>query len=110
MYNDDEGKKLASVVLQNLAEIYTTKQASQYRSQAGIWVLDQNTCPSILLQCGFINNTDDLAFITEKSNQEKVARKILESVVTLRSKNFAMATGTVADNPASDKVWIRKKE
>ena len=91
--NDDEGKKLASLILQNLSEIYTTKQALQYRSQAGIWVLDQNTCPSILLECGFINNTDDLAFITEKSNQEKVARKILESVVKFRSKNFEMSIG-----------------
>lgn len=100
--NDDGGKKLASVILQNLAGIYPTKQELKYRSQAGIWVLDQNTCPSVLLECGFINNTEDLAFITSKENQEKIARKILEAVVKFRSENFAMADGeTVADSAPS---------
>jgi hypothetical protein len=99
--NDDEGKKLASVILQNLAGVYATKQELKYRSQAGIWVLDQNTCPSILLECGFINNAEDLAFITSKDNQEKIARKILEAVVKFRSKNFEMAIGNARDTVPS---------
>lgn len=108
--NDDQGKKLAAVILQNLSEIYTTKQALQYRSQAGIYILDHNTCPAILLECGFINNSKDLAFMIEKSNQEKIARKILESIVKFSSKNFERATGAVSGNPASDNAWVRKKE
>jgi N-acetylmuramoyl-L-alanine amidase len=102
--NDDAGKKLASVMLQNLAEVYTTKQELNYRSQSGIWVLDQTNCPSMLLECGFINNAEDLSFITNKSNQDKIARKILESVVKFRSRNFEMAIGETVIDTVPPKV------
>ncbi|MEP7372820.1 MAG: M56/M15 family metallopeptidase [Chitinophagaceae bacterium] len=98
--NDDEGKQLASMILQSLSRIYKTKRELKYRSQTGVWVLDQNSCPSILLECGYINNTEDLAFITKKANQEKIARTILEAIVKFRSKIFEMAMG----NPAADTV------
>ena len=105
--NDDEGKQLASVILQGLSAVYTTKQELKYRTQAGVWVLDKNNCPSILLECGFINNTADIAFITDKVNQEKIARKILEAIVKFRAKNFEMAIGnTVIDTAPSE---IQKK-
>lgn len=99
------------MILQSLSGVYKTKQELKYRSQAGVWVLDQNTCPSVLLECGFINNTEDLAFITDKANQEKIARKILEAVVKFRSKNFEMAIGNVVINNApSNKVWLQKEK
>ena len=85
-------------MLQNLANLYPTKQALNFRSQAGIWVLDQTTCPSILLECGFINNPEDLAFMINKENQEKIARKILESVVTFRSQSSENANKNVSIN------------
>ena len=44
-------------------------------------VIDRNAYPSILIECGFLNNPKDLAFITDPSGQEKIARKILEGIV-----------------------------
>ena len=107
--NDDQGKQLASVILQGLSGVYKTTQELRYRSQAGVWVLDQNNCPSILLECGYINNTEDLAFITDKANQEKIARKILQAVVKFRSKNFEMATGNPASNTAPSNFTPRNQ-
>jgi N-acetylmuramoyl-L-alanine amidase len=108
--NDDEGKQLASAILQNLSGIYKTSQELKYRSQAGIWVLDQNVCPSVLLECGFINNAEDVAFITDKANQEKIAKKILETIVKFKvRKILKWAIG----NPAADIVpskFTKKKQ
>lgn len=86
--NDQKGKKLASYILNQLSSVYKTQQELKYRSQSGIWVLDQADCPAVLLECGFINNEKDIAFITDKANQEKIARSILEAVVAFKSKEF----------------------
>jgi N-acetylmuramoyl-L-alanine amidase len=36
--------------------------------------------PAVLLECGFIDNPTDLAFIRDGQNQEKVARDILQGI------------------------------
>ena len=107
---DNGDKQLASAILQNLSSLYKTVTEVKIRNTAGVYILDQGTHPSVLLECGFINNAEDLAFITDKANQEKIARKILEAVVKFRSKNFEMSTGAVLHNPISNKAWINKEE
>ena len=51
------------------------------RKVTGIHVLDQSNSPAVLIECGFINNAADMAFIIDKNNQEKIARRILEAIV-----------------------------
>lgn len=77
---DAVAKLIASAMLQKLSDVYATSMEIKQRKDAGVYVLDQNTCPSLLLQCGFINNQKDLAFFTDKANQEKVVRTVLEVV------------------------------
>ena len=36
--------------------------------------------PAVLLECGFLDNPDDRAFITDSRNQEKIARDILQGI------------------------------
>jgi N-acetylmuramoyl-L-alanine amidase len=76
--DDPAAKLIASAMLQRLSGIYSAAMQIRQRQDAGVYVLDQNICPSILLQCGFINNEKDLAFFTNKDNQEKVVRTLLE--------------------------------
>ncbi len=90
--DNKQGKQLAAALLQELAPVYKTNQELKYRSQNGIWVLDQNKCPAVLLECGYINNAEDIAFITKKSNQEKIAKSILLTIVKFKSKEFETAT------------------
>ncbi len=100
---DDASIKLASVVLHSLAAIYKTRDEARIREAEGIYVLDKNSVPAIVLQCGYINNPDDLAFITNKSNQEKVARQILEGVVQYSQ---SLAAATVDTFPGNNKKAI----
>src|SRR5690606_2648074 len=48
--------------------------------QTGIWVLDKNNCPSILIECGYLTNPGDFSFITQKENQQKIAKSILAGI------------------------------
>jgi len=45
-----------------------------------IYVLRNSNMPAVLLECGFLDNPDDRAFISDSRNQEKVARDILQGI------------------------------
>ncbi len=78
--DDAKAKQLASTLLTSLKNTYATNETIQQR-EVGVQVLDHNSCPAVLLECGFITNPSDLAFISNSANQEKIARKILEGIV-----------------------------
>ena len=68
--------RLGSALIDALKESYATdgdlKELTRH-----IYVLRNTAMPAVLLECGFIDNPADLAFITDGQNQEKVAREIL---------------------------------
>jgi N-acetylmuramoyl-L-alanine amidase len=74
--------QLASSVLGELKKIYTTNGNIKQRGNASIYVIDEAKAPSLLLECGYINNPKDVSFITNESNQEKIAKAILRGIVT----------------------------
>ncbi len=74
---------LASALINELKKSYTTEDKIRAR-EIGIWVLDANVCPAALIECGYLTNTKDEAFITNNSNQEKIAKNILTAI-----ENFA---------------------
>ena len=77
---NEKSKLLGISILSELKNIYFASETIKQR-EVGIRVLDENSCPAIILECGYINNPKDLSFITDKYNQEKIARNILEGIV-----------------------------
>jgi N-acetylmuramoyl-L-alanine amidase len=73
-------QEIASALLNKLSGIYKTATTIGQRKDAGIYVLDKNTCPSVMLQCGFINNKKDMEYFSDKKNQEEVVRAILSVI------------------------------
>lgn len=74
-----QSETLGSILRQELNAVYPTNPYLLKR-KVGIWVLDQNVCPSVLLECGFLNDEKDRAFITKADNQTAVAQKILAGI------------------------------
>lgn len=68
---------LASSLLENLNEIYTTSPNVKKRTAMGIYVLDNVGIPATLLELGYLTNEKDRAFIKNNNNHELIARKIL---------------------------------
>ena len=83
----DRNISLAKTVLAELKSIYTTDPGVRQREGQGIYVLDENIVPAILLECGYINNSNDLAFISNDKSQEEIARAILKGLVAFANNS-----------------------
>lgn len=70
-----------------LKEVYATRPALLQPKQ-NVWILNNSEIPALLLECGNLSNSEDLVFLKDADNQEKLARKILEaSVAFVRQEN-----------------------
>ncbi|HET6255768.1 MAG TPA: N-acetylmuramoyl-L-alanine amidase [Puia sp.] len=74
-----ECQKLGTALLDALKTSYTADSTLHQPTQ-GVYLLRHTTMPAVLLECGFIDNPKDLAFIRDSQNQEKVARDILQGI------------------------------
>lgn len=68
-----------SLLVQKINEVYPTKTTLLER-QANVYVLNKNSSPAVLVECGYLTNADDRDFMTKTANQEALARKILQAV------------------------------
>jgi N-acetylmuramoyl-L-alanine amidase len=84
---DAKAETLATILLQQLSPVYNTSLVIQKRTESGIWVLDKCPCPAVLLECGNISLAEDEKFMTDKNNQEKLARGILAGIVKYLDSN-----------------------
>ncbi|MGZ3923152.1 MAG: N-acetylmuramoyl-L-alanine amidase, partial [Flavisolibacter sp.] len=77
-----------SVLQEELNSVYPTNPYLLKR-KVGVWVLDQNVCPSVLVECGFLTDEKDRAYITKEGNQTIIAQKILQAI-----GRYEMSQGT----------------
>ena len=91
----NQAQLLGSLVANEIEKNYGVAPQIKQRTGKGIWVLDAPTVnyPSLLIECGYMSNQNDLAFITNEANQEKIARDILNAI-----EKFAK---TKDDNPVA---------
>ncbi len=100
-----QSELLGSILQKQLASVYDT-YPSLLKRQAGIFVLDQNVCPSLIVECGYLNNDKDRTFIAQEKNQELIAQKILDAI-----QQYASAKEHNAQpQPVVDTVPKSKKE
>ncbi len=81
----EKSKLFASVVIgqfKNNFKLLVANTAMQRHK--GIWVLDANTVPAILIEAGYMSNKNDLAYLKSDEGQETFAKNILNAI-----SNFA---------------------
>jgi len=101
--NSEKNKLLASAIINELKKIYTTESTIGVRTQ-GVWVLDHNICPAALIECGYLTSPADEAFIKVSSNQEKIAKNILEGIEKYAEQNESVKIDPV--NSIQDTVPV----
>jgi TonB family protein len=105
-----ESREAAQIFQHQLGAVVNVNEIRE-RKNLGIWVLDQVDCPSILIECGSILHQDDLNFIRLEANQEKIARKLLESAVLFaahQKKNGVVELATEKQTVQQDTNWRAK--
>jgi N-acetylmuramoyl-L-alanine amidase len=77
----EQSKLLGSAMLQQLNTISAVPATMHLKNdQVGVWVLNHNTCPAIMIECGYISNEKDRAYLVKKENQQQVAKKLLAGI------------------------------
>jgi N-acetylmuramoyl-L-alanine amidase len=74
-----ENRILASILLNYFSQLYTVNRSIQHRDKK-IWILENTNCPSAMVELGYMNNNDDLHFIEQTDNQDKIAKAILQTI------------------------------
>jgi N-acetylmuramoyl-L-alanine amidase len=74
-----ESQKLGSALLDAVKPSYAADDLLHEPTQH-VYILRETPMPAVLLECGFIDNPADLAFIRDSRNQETIARDILQGI------------------------------
>lgn len=95
---NEQTRMLGSVMAQELKKVYAVSDELKKREDGkGIWVLDapEVNYPSLLIECGNMRNTKDLAFIKADANQKKIAQGILSAIQSFaqQERHTAVAAG-----------------
>lgn len=94
-----DSRLLGSSILQSVKANFPVEDNIMQRKQ-GIYVLDQNPYPAIILECGYMNGATAQRFTTD-AGAESVAKDILEGVVAYANnhKETAMASADTTGKP-----------
>ncbi|HXB45071.1 MAG TPA: TonB family protein [Puia sp.] len=92
--------ELGSVLTEEIKKTCTILPELKER-QHGIMVLQASSMPAVMVECGYITDKNDLAFITTEENQTKIAKDILEGVVkySISINNSANNTSNIIQDP-----------
>lgn len=85
--NVPASRELGSAIINEMKPVMSIREPGIKQRQMGIYVLTALQCPSVLLECGFISNSKDLAFLTNEKNQEKIAEAVLKGIVNYAINN-----------------------
>jgi TonB-dependent SusC/RagA subfamily outer membrane receptor len=107
--NSEQNILLGSTLISELKKSYKTADKIAMRKNKGIMVLDSNSCPAVLIECGVLSNSADAAFISNSANQEKIAENILNGIENYATQNLLNKSDT-ATLRSEDRVSSSKDE
>jgi N-acetylmuramoyl-L-alanine amidase len=104
-------RMLGEFLAASMDQVYTINPNLRTRKDKGIWVLDQEVQPAVLIECGYLTNPKDLAFISNPANQEKIAAAILDGVVNFKKAGplAGPVTDTIPDKIKKQKELLEKE-
>ena len=73
-----ENKILATILYNYFYQIRPVNDIQTPKSN--VYVIDNSPCPSVMLECGYVTDPNDLAFVTSEKGQVEIAKSILQSV------------------------------
>jgi N-acetylmuramoyl-L-alanine amidase len=73
-----ENKILATILYNYFYQIHSVNDITQPKN--GVYVIDASHCPSVLVECGYLTDPNDLAFVKDESGQAQIAKSILQSI------------------------------
>ena len=89
--NAGQSKVFASAIVNEFNRNYGLPVIEQLNQRkAGVWILQANTCPAVLIEAGFINNDKDIAYLQTSAAKETIAKNLLIAIEKFASMNKAV--------------------
>lgn len=79
--------------------------------QAGFLVLRDIYMPRVLVELGFLTNTEELKFLNSSAGQKKLAQQIAKSIISYKKEYFGESNNVIVETKNSTKVdSIKEKQ
>lgn len=76
-----EGEKLALIIQEELRNILGKDNKRQPQKRDDVYLLNEVSIPTVLVECGFLSNSTEEQLLTEESYQEKIAWAIYVGIM-----------------------------
>ncbi|MBR3785616.1 MAG: N-acetylmuramoyl-L-alanine amidase [Firmicutes bacterium] len=74
-------EELAKAVQESLTEGLADGTGRQHMGKGSVYLLENPAVPTVLVECGFLSNAEDLARMKNEKTQKKIAACILEGLL-----------------------------
>lgn len=85
-YTDFEDENILNMIKSiedNLMDLdYTENRGIKNTAESSLYVIDNNSVPALLLELGFITDSQDINYLTSTEGQKKVANAIAKGILT----------------------------
>ncbi len=93
--NAEKSKLLASAVIGSFKNNYGLEvDANPQQRQVGIWVLQANDFPSIMIEAGYLTNDKDAAYLISKKGQETFANNVVDAINNFAASSYFTSSNT----------------
>ena len=82
----EEGKVLAETIQEQMKQVINDGNHRLAKSNNSYYMLKNTSCPTVIVECGFLSNPGEADLLIDDSYQEKVAYAITEGVKTYMAK------------------------
>lgn len=108
--NTENSKLLASGIIGTFKSNYNLPVGpNPVQRQMGIAVLQNNECPSVLIEAGYMTNKNDVAYVKSEAGQLAIAQNILAAINNFRSQAPTNNTNAVQENKVTIKQVTAEK-
>ena len=107
-----DSKTLGTYILESFRNNYQLQIPNDLRQpDKGVWILNANQCPAVLIEAGFLTTQKDLEYLSKTKNQKIIAQNILNGIekyatqaISIQTKNKISLNDTI---PRSKNVIVK---
>jgi len=106
--NNPESEVMATQVQNALKEVNSENTRVATKADNSVFLMKSLDMPAILVECGFISNSDEEWLLTQGDYQEKLAEAIKEGIEGELGRIRTMPTPSMAPNTATPKGMVNE--
>lgn len=80
--NSEQGKLLAGYIQEAFKIIVDPNNHRDIKANDSYYILKETSCPTVIVECGFLSNSEEAALLSTSDYQNKICEAICKAVIT----------------------------